>query len=99
MQSRTVASVLSDIKAEHIAELSFHDCFDSSLGEMYGALRDRTGALWFSFETGPARLVPEPDPSPVPPPILITGLRIAGEAHAISVRLRLCMIVASRLMR
>jgi hypothetical protein len=31
-----VASVLSDIKAEHIAELSFHDCFDSSLGRMYG---------------------------------------------------------------
>jgi len=31
-----VASVLSDIKAEHIAELSFHDCFDFSLGRNGG---------------------------------------------------------------
>ena len=43
---------------------------------MNSALRDRTGALWFSFPTGLARLVPEPDPPPVPPPVLITGLRI-----------------------
>lgn len=54
------------------------------LTAMYGILRDRKGALWFSFQTGPARLVPEPDPSPVPPPILITALRIAGETHQIS---------------
>jgi ligand-binding sensor domain-containing protein/signal transduction histidine kinase len=54
------------------------------LGEMEATLRDRQGALWFSFSTGPVRLVPEPDPPPMPPPILITGLRIAGEPQSIS---------------
>src|SRR6266496_6635703 len=53
------------------------------LGEMEASLRDHHGALWFSFSTGLVRLVPEPDPQPVPPPILITGLRIAGENQAI----------------
>src|SRR5439155_21978039 len=42
------------------------------LGELYSSLRDRNGRLWFGFETGTARLVPKPNPSPVPPPILIT---------------------------
>jgi len=54
------------------------------LSNLYGTLRDRQGALWFSFETGPTRLVPEPDPPPVPPPVLIIGLRIAGETQQIS---------------
>ncbi|HET8674932.1 MAG TPA: triple tyrosine motif-containing protein, partial [Blastocatellia bacterium] len=54
------------------------------LGSMHGALRDRKGTLWFSFRNGAARLVPELDPSPVPPPVLITGLRIAGRPHGIS---------------
>jgi two-component sensor histidine kinase len=54
------------------------------LSKMYGTLRDRKGALWFNFQTGPVRLVPEPDPPPVPPPVLIIGLRIAGETQQIS---------------
>jgi ligand-binding sensor domain-containing protein len=55
------------------------------LGQIEAAVRDRQGALWFSsFATGLVRLIPEPDPPPVPPPILITGLRIAGDAHPIS---------------
>jgi ligand-binding sensor domain-containing protein len=54
------------------------------LGAMHGTLRDQKGALWFSFQMGIARLVPEPDPAPVPPPVLITGLRIAGEAQTVS---------------
>jgi ligand-binding sensor domain-containing protein/signal transduction histidine kinase len=54
------------------------------LGEMQAAWRDRQGALWFSFSTGLARLVPQPDPPPAPPPIVITGLRIAGEAQVMS---------------
>jgi ligand-binding sensor domain-containing protein len=54
------------------------------LGEMTATLRDRRGTLWFSFGTGLARLVPEPDPPPVPPPIVITGLRISAEQQPIS---------------
>jgi ligand-binding sensor domain-containing protein/signal transduction histidine kinase len=56
-----------------------------SLCQMEGALRDHRGALWFSsFITGLVRFVPEPDSAPVPPPILITGLRIAGDSQPIS---------------
>ncbi len=54
------------------------------LGQMEAALRDNRGALWFSFATGLVRLVPEPDSPPMAPPILITGLRIAGDPHPIS---------------
>jgi ligand-binding sensor domain-containing protein/two-component sensor histidine kinase len=54
------------------------------LGEMEAALRDRRGALWFSFATGVARLIPQPDPPSLPPPILITSLRIAGQTQPIS---------------
>lgn len=54
------------------------------LGEMAASFRDRRGALWFSFSTGLVRLVPELDPPPVPPPVLITGLHIAGEPHTVS---------------
>jgi signal transduction histidine kinase len=54
------------------------------LGLMQGALRDHTGALWFSFQAGIARLVPESEPPPVLPPVLITGLRIAGQPHEVS---------------
>jgi ligand-binding sensor domain-containing protein/signal transduction histidine kinase len=54
------------------------------LGNMEGSLLDRKGALWFTFHTGLARLIPEPDQQAVPPPILITGLRIAGETQPIS---------------
>lgn len=53
-------------------------------GEVEAALRDDSGALWFSFTMGLARLIPEPDPEPIRPPILITGLRIAGETQPIS---------------
>jgi signal transduction histidine kinase/sugar lactone lactonase YvrE len=54
------------------------------LTRVNGLLRDPKGSLWFSFQTGPARLVPEPDSSPVPPPVLITGIRVTGETHRIS---------------
>jgi signal transduction histidine kinase len=55
------------------------------LGDTNAALRDRDGALWFSFASGGLiRLAPEPESQPIPPPVLITGLRIAGDAHSIS---------------
>jgi ligand-binding sensor domain-containing protein/signal transduction histidine kinase len=54
------------------------------LGRSEAALQDRDGALWFSCATGLMRLIPEPDQPPLAPLVLITGLRIAGDAQAIS---------------
>jgi signal transduction histidine kinase len=48
------------------------------------AFRDREGALWFGADAGMSRLIPSPDPPEQRPPILISGLRIAGNALAIS---------------
>jgi signal transduction histidine kinase len=54
------------------------------LGDVNAAMQDRDGALWFSYSTGLVRLLPEPDAPPLPPPILITGLRIAGDTRPLS---------------
>jgi ligand-binding sensor domain-containing protein/two-component sensor histidine kinase len=48
------------------------------------AFRDRQGALWFGADLGLSRLIPGSDPPQQPPPILISGLRIAGDSFAIS---------------
>jgi signal transduction histidine kinase len=47
-------------------------------------MQDRDGALWFSFAAGLVRLVPEADQPPLSPPVLITGVRIAGDLQPIS---------------
>ena len=45
---------------------------------------DSAGALWFGTAQGLSRMMPEPDrPSP-PPPILISGLQIAGLTYPVS---------------
>jgi ligand-binding sensor domain-containing protein/signal transduction histidine kinase len=48
------------------------------------AYRDRQGALWFGTFNGLSKLVPAPDQVAPPPPILISGLRIAGVDYAVS---------------
>lgn len=48
------------------------------------ARRDRSGAIWFGTFNGLSKLVPEPDAPAVAPPILISGLRIAGEDYSVS---------------
>src|SRR3989440_1289640 len=48
------------------------------------AFRDRQGTLWSGTDLGLSRLAPGPDPPQQPPPILISGLRIAGDSYAIS---------------
>jgi signal transduction histidine kinase/ligand-binding sensor domain-containing protein len=53
-------------------------------GELQLALRDRSGALWFSTPLGVSRLVPTLDRPRAPPPVLVTGLAIAGVPHPIS---------------
>lgn len=48
------------------------------------AFRDRSGALWFGTPEGVSRLLPEPDAPTPPPPVMISGLRVAGIAQPIS---------------
>ena len=48
------------------------------------AARDGRGWLWFATTKGVSRLIPEPDRARPPPPILITGLTIAGAPYAVS---------------
>jgi ligand-binding sensor domain-containing protein/two-component sensor histidine kinase len=48
------------------------------------AYRDRNGALWFGTFNGLSKLIPQPDPPSQPPPILISGLRVAGEDYSVS---------------
>jgi PAS domain S-box-containing protein len=47
------------------------------------AFRDRSGALWFGTQSGLSRLVPEEERSAAAPPVLLGGLRIAGESRFI----------------
>jgi signal transduction histidine kinase/streptogramin lyase len=55
-------------------------------GRLRAAFRDRYGALWFGTSNGLARLTPALEQPPAPPPILISGLRVAGIAHRLSAR-------------
>lgn len=49
------------------------------------AYRDRHGTIWFGTFNGLSKLVAEPDAaSAPPPPVLISGLRIAGEDYSVS---------------
>ena len=55
------------------------------LGKVTSAFCDSHGVLWFASNVhGLSRLVPEADPIETPPPIFISGLRIAGEAYPLS---------------
>jgi len=53
-------------------------------GNLQAAFADREGNLWFGTTLGLSRLVPEADPSPSPPNILISGLRIRGVPYPLS---------------
>jgi ligand-binding sensor domain-containing protein/signal transduction histidine kinase len=54
-------------------------------GEVLAAFADQQGALWFGTREGLSYLAPdERDEVPLPPPVVISGLRIAGQPHAIA---------------
>ena len=53
-------------------------------GKVEVAFRDYAGALWFGTTEGLSRLIPGPDRPQQPPPIMISGLRIAGVTRHIS---------------
>jgi signal transduction histidine kinase/streptogramin lyase len=71
-----------DPKTGHIRHFSSADGL--AHGEFRSALRDRAGSLWFATTQGLSRLIPAADPPPVPPRILITDLRIGGDAYPVS---------------
>jgi ligand-binding sensor domain-containing protein/two-component sensor histidine kinase len=48
------------------------------------AYRDRQGALWFGTWNGISRLIPEPERTTSPPPVMIDGLQIAGVRQPVS---------------
>jgi ligand-binding sensor domain-containing protein/two-component sensor histidine kinase len=54
-------------------------------GQIRSAFTDSHGALWFAGNVGGlSRLVPGPDSPEIEPPILISGLRIAGVPYPLS---------------
>lgn len=53
-------------------------------GDSMAAFRDRRGTIWFSARQGLSRFTPGPEQIAEPPPIAISGLRIAGEPWIVS---------------
>lgn len=53
-------------------------------GEGRLAFCDRTGALWFATQHGLSRLVPRAGTSREPPPVLVTGVQVAGADYPVS---------------
>jgi ligand-binding sensor domain-containing protein/two-component sensor histidine kinase len=71
-----------DLENNHIRHYTKADGLASNAAR--AAFRDRQGTLWFGTDFGLSRLIPGPDPPQHQPPILISGLRIAGNPQAIS---------------
>ena len=53
-------------------------------GKVEEAFRDRQGTLWFGTSHGLSRLVVRQERPGAAPPVVITGLRIAGVTHRVS---------------
>ena len=53
-------------------------------GLLIRGFRDARGVLWFGMTTGLARLDPAPEKPPIPPPIMISSLRLAGVPYRVS---------------
>jgi signal transduction histidine kinase/streptogramin lyase len=51
---------------------------------VYVSHRDREGALWFGTFSGLSRLIPQPDPPPSQPIVLITAVRLSGNPQPLS---------------
>ena len=53
-------------------------------GEAQAAIRDASGALWFTYLSGVVRLLPDAEQSAAAPQVVITGVRVAGRALRLS---------------
>ncbi len=49
------------------------------IGEMQAAMKQPSGALWFSYNSGVVRLIPVSEPPRAAPQVLITAVRVAGD--------------------
>jgi ligand-binding sensor domain-containing protein/two-component sensor histidine kinase len=65
-----------DLSAERITHYASADGLATDF--VISALRDRRGRLWFGTMKGLSLLTPEPDRPGQAPPVLITGLSVAG---------------------
>jgi ligand-binding sensor domain-containing protein/two-component sensor histidine kinase len=71
-----------DLQTKRVRHYTKADGLSSSAVTV--AFRDRQDALWFGTDLGLSRLIPGPDSPQQQPPILISGLRIAGDSQPIS---------------
>ena len=71
-----------DLQTKHVRHYTKADGLPSSAVTV--AFRDRQDALWFGTDRGLSRLIPGPDPPKQQPPVMISGLRIAGDSQPIS---------------
>ncbi len=55
-----------------------------AVGRIAAAFCDRSGVLWFGNHGGLMHFVPSSAEAAPPPPILLTGLRVAGEQRVVS---------------
>jgi len=53
-------------------------------GVLRSAFRDLHGVLWFGMSNGLARFVPAVEKEPAPPPVFISGVRVAGVPQPVS---------------
>src|SRR5205085_10756394 len=53
-------------------------------GKIAAAFRAHDGWLWIGTTEGLSRLLPEPERQSPPPPVLLTGLQVAGTAQQVS---------------
>src|SRR2546425_684756 len=54
-------------------------------GKISAAFRARNGWLWIGTTQGLSRFLPEPERQSSPPPVLLTGVQVAGTAQNVSV--------------
>ena len=78
--ARGVDRISSDL-----ARLTHYSIANGLAGDfVIAAFRDSRGTLWFGTPSGLSRLVPDERTGEAPPPIQLSGLRIAGESRPIA---------------
>jgi ligand-binding sensor domain-containing protein/two-component sensor histidine kinase len=80
--ARGVDSLDPSAEGLRVERYSFADGL--AAGEGRFAFCDRAGNLWFATQNGLSRLVPSAQDWQPPPPVLVTGVRVAGQSYPVS---------------